>query len=335
MICDAPYIEVDGLSKRFFKRHALAETPPRWVLDHVNLSLVVGTVNALVGESGSGKTTLGRCLLRLTEPTSGTVRVGSHVVFPPSATPWPRRVVLEFRRTNQMIFQNPTDCLNPKRSVRFSLEEPLQIHRVVPRRELRVRCEELLGLVDLDPELLERFPHQISGGQRQRVVIARALATEPSFVVADEPTSALDTSQRSDMVDLLLSLTRRLGLTLLVITHDMALVYRLAQRVFVMFAGRIVESGDTVEVFSNPMHPYTKALLEASRIQPSHQVPRLPTSIPDEPDGGGEHWVGRCAYVGRCPHPRQSCLSASPVMMQPRLARDRLVACHAVGSSIS
>ncbi|NUN15348.1 MAG: ABC transporter ATP-binding protein [Myxococcales bacterium] len=323
------YVEVVKLSKRFSRFGRGASALSRLALDDADLSLVAGSVNALVGESGSGKTTLGRCLLRFTEPTAGLVRVGDHMVFSENEGAWSRDKLMEFRRINQMIFQNPADCLNPRRTVRFSLEEPLIVHRLVPRAHNQTRCEELLRLVDLGGDLLERFPHQISGGQRQRVVIARALASDPRFVVADEPTSALDISQRNEIADLLVSVTSRMGRTLLVITHDMALVHRLAEHVFVLYAGRVVESGPTTKVFSNPLHPYTQDLLTASRVLFRRGVVHVHSeSVVKTPVKSIEHWRGRCAYVVRCRLARPVCFVAPPITGNDAATQGHAVACH-------
>lgn len=231
-------------------------------VDGVDLQLRAGECLAVVGESGSGKTTLGRCLLRLVEPDAGSVWFKGENLRALSGATLRRR-----RRRFQMVFQDPQESLNPRMRLGEIIAEPLSAHRVVPRERRRDRVLELLELVGLDAEAIDRFPHQFSGGQRQRIGIARALAPEPELLVADEPVSALDLLSQAQVMRLLHDLQRRLALGVLFIAHDLAAVAKLADRVAVMHRGRIVEEAATEELFARPTHPYTRELLQA--------VPRL------------------------------------------------------------
>ncbi|HUF79292.1 MAG TPA: ATP-binding cassette domain-containing protein [Thermoanaerobaculia bacterium] len=234
-------------------------------LDGVDLAVGRGECVALVGESGSGKTTAGRCLVRLVEPDAGTVRFDGEDVLA-----WRPRELRRRRRAFQMVFQDPQDSLNPRMRVGELLAEPLAAHELSSAAGRRERAAELLARVGLPGRAAERFPHELSGGQRQRIGIARALATEPELLVADEPVSALDLSVRAQVLGLLRRLQEELGLAVLLIAHDLAVVERTAQRVVVLHAGRVVEEAPTDELFARPAHPYTAQLLAA--------VPRLPAS---------------------------------------------------------
>jgi ABC-type oligopeptide transport system ATPase subunit len=211
-----------------------------------------------VGESGSGKTTTGRCILRLIEPTSGEVAFDGRDVLALSAAE-----MRTARRHMQIVFQDPEASLNPRMRARDIVREPLVIHRIGTSADRRARVEELFSLVGLEPAHASRFPHEFSGGQRQRIGLARALALNPSFIVADEAVSALDTSVQAQVVSLLMELQRRLQLTYLFIAHDLRLVRHICGRVAVMYKGRIVEAGPTAALFDAPAHPYTRALLAA------------------------------------------------------------------------
>ena len=254
-----PLVDVRSLTKEFTSRKGLfgRSTTVRAV-DRVDLQIVEGETFGLVGESGSGKTTTGRCILRLIEPTSGEVRFRGRDVLAFS-----RREMRDARRDMQIVFQDPYASLNPRMRVDTILEEPLIIHGVGTRDERRRRVRELFELVGLDPSQLSRYPEEFSGGQRQRIGLARALALNPSFVIADEPVSALDVSVQAQVVNLLMELQQRLKLTYLFIAHDLRLVRHVCNRMAVMYLGRIVETGVTESIFSAPAHPYTRALLSA------------------------------------------------------------------------
>ena len=254
-----PLLEVKDLVKEFTRRQGIFR-PPAVVraVDGVSFAIEPGETFGLVGESGSGKTTTGRCVLRLVEPTSGEVRFKGEDVLRFS-----RERLRQARRDMQIVFQDPYSSLNPRMRVGDIVEEPLVIHKTGVKRERRKRVEELFALVGLDPSQLARYPHQFSGGQRQRIGLARALALNPSLVIADEPVSALDVSVQAQVVNLLMELQERLKLTYLFIAHDLRLVRHICSRVAVMYRGRIVELGTAQALFDAPAHPYTRALLSA------------------------------------------------------------------------
>jgi ABC-type oligopeptide transport system ATPase subunit len=252
-------VEVTGLVKTFERRQAPWSRRSRVrAVDRVSFSIDEGETFGLVGESGSGKTTTARCMLRLIEPTAGSFEFRGEQVF---GLPAPRLRAL--RRDMQMIFQDPDSSLNPRMTAGAIIEEGLVIHAMGSPAGRRARVRELLELVGLDAGAAGRYPREFSGGQRQRIGIARALALEPAFLVADEPVSALDVSIQAQVVNLLMDLQHRLGLTLLLVAHDLGLVRHVCTRVAVMYGGRIVETGRTGEVFEAPAHPYTRALVSA------------------------------------------------------------------------
>ena len=265
-------LTVRNLTKEFESHSGLFQEP-RIVraVDDVSFEIHEGETFGLVGESGSGKSTTGRCILRLIEPTSGEVRFKDRNLL--ALSPSDMRAE---RRNLQIVFQDPFSSLNPRLRVRQIVEEPLVIHAIGTKAERRARVEELFGLVGLDPSHLDRFPHQFSGGQRQRIGLARALALNPSLVIADEPVSALDVSVQAQVVNLLMELQGRLKLTYLFIAHDLRLVRQICDRVAVIYRGRIVELSDAERVFSQPRHDYTRALLSAIPLpDPSRRPARI------------------------------------------------------------
>jgi oligopeptide transport system ATP-binding protein len=263
-----PLVEVDHLVKRFVRGGGLLRKGTAVpAVDDVSFAIGEGETFGLVGESGSGKTTTGRCVLRLIEPTSGSVRFQGEDVLAFSS-----RRMREARRQMQIVFQDPYSSLNPRMKARQIVEEPLIIHRLGTRAARRARVAELFHLVGLDPAYLERYPHQFSGGQRQRIGLARALALNPSFLILDEPVSALDVSVQAQVVNLLMDLQERLKLTYLFIAHDLRLVRHVCSRVAVMYRGKIVEMAPAEALFAAAQHPYTRALLSA-----------IPVADPDAP----------------------------------------------------
>jgi len=270
-----PLLEVRHLTKEFSRGKGLfgKGTVVRAV-DDVSFTIERGETFGLVGESGSGKTTTGRCILRLVEPTSGEVIFDGKDVLALS-----RGEMRRTRRDMQIVFQDPYSSLNPRMRVSDIVEEPLVIHGLGSRTERRERVRELFNLVGLNPDHLRRYPQEFSGGQRQRIGLARAIALNPSLVVADEPVSALDVSVQAQVVNLLMDLQQQLKLTYLFIAHDLRLVEHICGRVAVMYRGKIVELGPTAAIFARPQHPYTRALLSA--IPPSDPDAASPRIILD------------------------------------------------------
>jgi oligopeptide transport system ATP-binding protein len=290
----APLVEVTHLVKTFTRGGGLLRKGTAiTAVDDVSFAIEAGETFGLVGESGSGKTTTGRCILRLVEPTSGTVRFKGENVLE-----FPRERMRAARRDMQIVFQDPYSSLNPRMRARQIVEEPLVIHRIGTRAERRKRVEELFTLVGLDPSHFERYPHEFSGGQRQRIGLARALALDPSFVILDEPVSALDVSVQAQVVNLLMDLQQRLHLTYLFIAHDLRLVEHICSRVAVMYLGRIVEMGPAAALFASPRHPYTRALLSAIPVVDPDAPRRRIQLEPDAVDRraslreiGDGHWA--------------------------------------------
>lgn len=296
------FVEVEQLHKHYPVRGSPSVVK---AANGVTFRIAAGATLGLVGESGSGKSTVGRCLLRLLEPTSGRISIGGQDLMGLSPRELRRR-----RSRMQMVFQDPYDSLNPRMTIGDLVEEPLLLHTDLGGQERRQRAVELLRLVRLEPEHLDRLPHQLSGGQLQRVGIARAIATEPELVVLDEPTSSLDLSVRAGVLALLRELQQRLGLTYLLISHDLATVGAYCDEVAVMYLGAIVETGPAAAVFEDPQHPYTQALLSADLPpDPSVTVSRHPLEgeIPsplDLPSG--------CLFSSRCPLVRDDCTGRHP-----------------------
>jgi len=262
-------LQVRHLTKEFSRREGLfGRTTSVRAVDDVSFTIKKGETFGLVGESGSGKTTTGRCILRLIEPTSGDVIFDGKDVLKLS-----RGDMRRLRRDMQIVFQDPYSSLNPRMRVSDIVEEPLIIHRLGSKAERRERVRQLFELVGLNPDHLRRYPHEFSGGQRQRIGLARALALNPSLVIADEPVSALDVSVQAQVVNLLMDLQQRLNLTYLFIAHDLRLVEHICGRVAVMYLGKIVEMGPTAALFASPQHAYTRALLSAIPV-PDPDAPR-------------------------------------------------------------
>ena len=278
-----PLLEVRDLSVLFPGRRGGMAVK---AVERVSFDIAPGQTLGLVGQSGSGKTTTGRAVLQLQKAHQGSVRLLGQEL-----TSMRAGALRQMRRHMQFVLQNPYSSLHPRMTIGQILGEPLQVHRAVPGGRIRERVAELLELVNLDPAMMRRYPHEFSGGQRQRVVIARALAVNPDFVVCDEPVSALDVRTQAQIVALLRSLQEKLGLSYLFIAHDLAIVREMAHRVAVMFRGRIVEMGAAAQVYDSPAHPYTRLLLDAVPVpDPVLQRDRLRRPPPDqrflEGDGG-------------------------------------------------
>jgi oligopeptide transport system ATP-binding protein len=283
-------------------------------VDGVDFTISRGETLGLVGESGCGKTTTGRCILRLERPTAGQILFDGRDV-----NRMERQELTALRRRMQVIFQDPYSSLNPRMKVGDIIGEPIKVHGVerdAGRRRERVR--ELLAVCGLDPKFTDRYPHEMSGGQRQRVGIARALALDPEFIVCDEAVSALDVSIQAQVINLLEDLRGRFGLTYLFIAHDLSVVRHLCQRVAVMYLGRIVEMADSDELFDNPLHPYTQALLSAvpvpdPRVEAARafRPPRGEVPSPINPPSG-------CVFHPRCPMAVAGCKAARPELRELR-----------------
>ncbi|MBS2030868.1 MAG: ABC transporter ATP-binding protein [Deltaproteobacteria bacterium] len=305
-----------GLTVRYRARDGLFGGGELRALEDVSLEVRRGETLAVVGESGSGKTTLARALLRLVEPSSGTITFDGQ-----DLTHLAGRELAPFRKRAQLVFQDAEGSLDPRLTVGASVGEALAIHRIGTRAERATRVEALLAKVQLPADVAARLPHELSGGQRQRVGIARALAVEPELLVADEPVSALDVSIQAQVLNLFTQLQRELGLTYVFISHDLRVVQTVADRVAVMYLGRIVETAPAAELFANPRHPYTRALLAAvPRLDSTDAAPVLrgePPS-PSAPPSG-------CAFHPRCPQATERCRRELP---QPvRVGVDHVAAC--------
>ena len=321
----APLLEARGVSKEFVLADGLvrrmrgrpAETLK--AVDDVSLTIERGETVGLVGESGCGKSTFGRLLLRLYEPTAGQIFHDGIDILGHDA-----RATRELRTKIQVVFQDPYSSLNPTMSVRQMIEEVLKVHKVCPPEARTERVGELLEMVGLSRDMAARKPHQFSGGQRQRIGIARALAVGPDFIVADEAVSALDVSVQAQVLNLMMHLQEDLGLTYLFIAHNLGVVRHISQRVAVMYLGKIVELAPSGELFKEPLHPYTQALLRAvpkpipRRKEATPALEGDPPSPVDRPTG--------CHFHPRCPQAMPVCREVYPTLST--IAPGRSVACH-------
>lgn len=310
--------EIKDLKKYFSGKGGVVKA-----VDGVSLCINKGETLSLVGESGCGKTTCGRTVLGVYQKTEGSVLYKGKSLE--QLTPQERK---RYKKDNQMIFQDPYACLDPRMSIGSIIEEGMKVHYKYTAKERGQRTAELLHLVGLSPEIATRFPHELSGGQRQRVGIARALATEPEFIVCDEPIAALDVSIQAQVVNLLIKLQRELGLTYLFISHDLSMVRHISDRIGVMYLGRLVELADTEELYSNPLHPYTKALLSAiPKADPDidwakNRIP-LVGEVPSP-----LHAPEACKFCKRCSLMEDNCQKIAPPLRE--VAPGHFVACHLV-----
>jgi oligopeptide/dipeptide ABC transporter ATP-binding protein len=317
-------IVAEHLSRRFGGSGLFGRGRPVQAVTDVSLAIEKGEALGLVGESGSGKSTIGRLLLGLLAPTEGHVAVNGVDLGQARG-----RALRRLRRRMQLVFQDPYSSLDPRRRIGDQIADGLAIHDLCPRSERRTRTEALLVQVGLPASHADRFPHEFSGGQRQRVGIARALATNPEFLVADEPVSALDVSVQAQVLALLADLRTRLGLGLLFISHDLHVVRSLCDRVMVLYLGRVMEQGPAAEVLDNPRHPYTRALLSAApNLDPMRRRTRIllqgdPPSPADPPSG--------CVFRTRCPWVIAECAEAVPTPRQVGIRHE--AACIRVGQA--
>ncbi len=317
-------VEVENLEKYYpvtaglLSRH-VADVK---AVDGVSFHIMEGETLGLVGESGCGKSTLGRALLRLEEPTAGTVRYrGSDIMV------WDKRRLKELRKEAQMIFQDPQSSLDPRMTLGDSIGEALLIHGVGTEKERLERVEGLLERVGLEPKHAMRYPHELSGGQKQRIGIARALAVNPKLIVADEPVSALDVSVQAQILNLIMDLQGELGLAYLFIAHDLSVIGQVSDRIAVMYLGQIIELANRTELFGHPLHPYTEALLSAIHAPDPHQKQKMillqgEVPSPVEPPSG-------CRFHTRCPKSMKICNREQPALRP--LEEGHFVSCHLYG----
>jgi peptide/nickel transport system ATP-binding protein/oligopeptide transport system ATP-binding protein len=316
-------LEAENLVKHFPAARNLFGRPTAFVraVDGVSFHVDPGETLALVGESGCGKSTVSRLVLRLIEPDAGRIRFEGRDLLGFDAD-----ALRAFRRQAQIIFQDPYASLNPRMTVAQILGEPLALHNLLPSEKRRARIGELLRLVGLEPRFARRYPHEFSGGQRQRIAIARALAVEPKLIICDEPVSALDVSIRSQILNLLRDLQQRLGLAYIFVSHDLAVVKHIADRVAVMNLGTIVETADTEALFAAPRHPYSRALLSAIPVpKPRAKGERvilqgeMPSAL--NPPAG-------CRFHTRCPYVVERCRTEVPELTAN--GTEHAAACHRV-----
>lgn len=311
-------LETSNLKKYFPVRSGLFSSLKGFIraVDEVSFAVERGKTLGIVGESGSGKSTLARTIARLVDPTGGSV-----ILLGKSLSKLKKKELREFRVNFQMVFQDPISSLNPRKLAIDIIGEPMKVHFGLHGERLTEEVIDLMEKVGLDRSQLYRYPHEFSGGQKQRLGLARALSVKPKLLILDEPTSNLDVSVQSQMLRLLLSLQKQFELTYLFISHDMAVVYHVCDRIMVMYAGRVVESGDTRALYSNPVHPYTRGLLDIAESEGKDIEMTLggePPSLRDIPAG--------CRFHPRCPYAVDVCRKIEPVLVE--LEEGHFAACH-------
>jgi oligopeptide/dipeptide ABC transporter ATP-binding protein len=322
---DKPLLEVSNLQKHYPLKQGLVaklrKEPPAVVraVDGIDFTIQRGKTLALVGESGCGKSTTGRCLLFLQRPTGGEVRFEGETIDPDDEVAMQRR-----RRQMQIVFQDPNSSLNPRMTVGQTIEEALAFHKIADRGARPGITNDLLETVGLSKQHRNRYPNELSGGQRQRIGIARALAVNPSLVVADEPVSALDVSVQAQILQLLTNLREERGLSYLFISHDLGVVRHISDEVAVMYLGVIVEQAPTARLFANPLHPYTQALLAAAPIA-NPRLRRQRLLLPGDPPSPINPPSG-CRFRTRCPHAVGICAQETPPLRE--IECGHLAACH-------
>lgn len=321
MTDQVPFIEVRHLSKYFFGRKELFRKETRAVkaVDGVQFSIPQCQTLGVVGESGCGKSTLGRAILRLHEPTSGQVFYEGKNLLE-----YDKEQMRNLRKELQIIFQDPYSSLNPRMTVKELIQSPLDVFSIGTRKERQERVAELMEKVGLPLEFMNRYPHEFSGGQRQRIVIARALVLNPKFVVCDEPVSALDVSVRAQVLNLMKDLQRELNLTYLFISHDLSVVRYICDRIMVMYLGKVMEIADKKDLYENPCHPYTKALMSAIPIPDMdveyHKI-HLEGDVPSP-----FHPPSGCRFHTRCRYATEKCKACVPELKD--VGCGHMVACH-------
>jgi oligopeptide transport system ATP-binding protein len=320
-------LQIVNLNKHFDSKSSfisLKSSPVVKAVDDVSFDIYKNETLGLVGESGCGKSTLGRVILRLQEPTSGSV-----IFEDTDLNTLKPEELRKFRTKMQIVFQDSYSSLNPRHKIGDIIAEPMTIHTAMTQREIRERIYELLNLVGLKPSHASRFPHEFSGGQRQRINIARTLALYPSFIICDEPISALDVSIQAQVINLLQDLQNKLGITYLFIAHDLSMVHHISDRIAVMYLGKIMELTGSDQLFSDPLHPYTQSLISAIPIpDPKRERNRKPIILEGEVPSPVNPPAG-CVFHTRCPVADEICALKKPEYHE--INKDHFVACHFAG----
>ena len=314
------HVEIRNLKKYFTTAKGALHA-----VDDVNLTIARGETLGLVGESGCGKSTLGRVIIRLLEATGGSVLFGGQDIVK-----FDKKELRNFRKNAQMVFQDPYSSLNPRLSIDQLISEPLRIHKAYPNeRETQARVRELMDTVGLAQRLATSFPHELDGGRRQRIGVARALALNPEFIVLDEPVSALDVCIQAQILNLLQDLKDEFQYTYLFITHDLSVVRHISNRIAVMYLGKVIELADHLQIFENPQHPYTQALLSAIPI-PRPDISRKGRIILEGDVPSPVNPPPGCRFYGRCPSRQEDCLEKAPELVK-FAAPDHFLACYHPG----